>query len=86
MLGLNEAWHRQKVGERLQIVRTAHDETRPAWVKKYGQYLKRADTLSDWEGGLHYPPPLFLMRICRDYNVTLDWFYGVEPPDRSTET
>lgn len=68
-----EALHRRQVGERLTVAREALGQRAVDWVRRYK--LKTASRLSQWESGKSYPAPLFLVQLCEDTGLTIDYFY-----------
>lgn len=67
--------HKRFVGENLRLAREAVNQKPSAWTKKYPTFLTTQSKLDNYESGRHYPPPLFLKRLCDDYGFTMDWFY-----------
>lgn len=67
--------HKKFVGGSLMIARTALNKRPVDWTKKYPTLLTTQSKLANYEAGKHYPPPLFLVRLCEDYGLTMDWFY-----------
>lgn len=70
-----EADHKRFVGENLMIARTGIGKRQSEWLKSYPTYITSQGKLANWEKGDHYPPPIFLVRLCEDYGFTMDWFY-----------
>ena len=70
-----DADHRRFVGENLALVRTALGKRSVDWVRDYPTYLTSAGKLTNWENGDNYPALGFLLRLCEDYGLTMDWFY-----------
>jgi transcriptional regulator with XRE-family HTH domain len=76
------AWekeHREAVGRRLAMTRDAFRQKPRDWVRKYN--LKSASLLSNWESGFCYPDIKFVMDVCHDYGLRMDWIYrGIDAP------
>jgi transcriptional regulator with XRE-family HTH domain len=68
---MQDAVLREQIGRNLMIAREALGATRSEWLKKYGLY---ASKYSQWEAGTVLPNLLFLIAICDDYGLTMDWF------------
>jgi transcriptional regulator with XRE-family HTH domain len=61
----------EHMGRNLLIAREALGVTRQEWVRKYDLYPSK---YSQWENGIIPPNLLFLVAICEDYGLTMDWF------------
>ena len=64
--------HKEHVGRRLLVARQALGKSRTDWQKLYGLY---PSLISQWESGTAYPDIKFLICLCEDYGLTLDYFY-----------
>ncbi len=72
---MREAELRAFVGKQLALVRTALGKRQMDWVREYPQFLTSAGKLANWEKGDYLPSPLFLMQLCDDHNLSMDFFY-----------
>jgi hypothetical protein len=69
------AWHREAVGRNLTLAREALGSSRNDWIEQYGDsYGVYASKLSMWEAGITYPDLFFLIGLCEEHGLTLDWF------------
>src|SRR5579864_3197545 len=78
--------HRRLVGRALALARTAKGKRPTDWVRQYPLWLTHSSKLLNWEAGLNYPPPLFLLELCKDYGFTMDWFYRQQKAGVSAES
>jgi transcriptional regulator with XRE-family HTH domain len=70
-----DADHRRFVGENIALARSAVGKRQIDWARAYPTWITSPGKLANWENGDHYPPPVFLARLCDDYGFTMDWFY-----------
>lgn len=70
---LREVDHKEFVGHNLMIAREALQATQAQWTRDYA--LGSASKINQWERGKYYPNPWFLIRLCADHGLTMDWFY-----------
>lgn len=61
-----------RVGENIVLARESLGMTQAEFAR---QYHMASNLLNQWEAGLYYPDPIFLMQLCDDYGFTMDWFY-----------
>ena len=64
--------HREFVGANLRMAREVKGASRRDWTLQFGV---AANMQSQWESGANYPDLFFLIRLCEDYGLTMDWFY-----------
>lgn len=74
-LNIAEQALREEVGQRIRLLRTSLDKRVVDWMREYPEFVTTKSKLSQWETGINLPPPLFVMRLCRQYNLSLDFFY-----------
>jgi hypothetical protein len=73
---ITRAWHKEMVGRNLTLAREALGSTRNDWIAQYGKsHGVYASKLCMWEGGVSYPDLFFLMGLCEDHGLTLDWLF-----------
>ena len=69
---MDDARHKQQVGERLRIAREALGlEQRELAAQFEIDHTK----LSHWERGRHYPAPAFIARLWERHRIPADWIY-----------
>lgn len=66
--------HKQEVGQRLRLAREALGLTQQAFAEKLGERDKTK--ISHWERGKHYPDPLFIAALQRQFRISSDWLYS----------
>jgi transcriptional regulator with XRE-family HTH domain len=66
---------RDFVGENIALARTALGKRQVDWVREYPQFLTSRGKLANYENGDRFPSPLFLVQLCKDYGLSMDWFY-----------
>jgi transcriptional regulator with XRE-family HTH domain len=69
---MDDALHKQKVGERLRIAREALGLEQTEMAELYGLDKTK---LSHWERGKHYPAPAFIARLWERHRIPADWIY-----------
>ena len=70
--GMDDARHKQQVGERLRIAREAIGLEQREMASQFGiDHTK----LSHWERGKHYPAPAFIARLWERHRIPADWIY-----------
>lgn len=69
---MDDARHKQQVGERLRIAREALGLGQKELADLYGLDKTK---LSHWERGKHYPPPAFIARLWERHRIPADWIY-----------
>lgn len=74
-LKIDEVTLRESVGERIALLRTSLGKRAADWMVDYPEFITSRGKLSNWEHGKVFPPMLFMIRLCEDYKLTLDWFY-----------
>lgn len=74
-LNIAEQVLREEVGRRIQLLRTGLGKRSVDWMLEYPEFVTTKGKLSQWENGINLPPILFVMRLCRQYNLSLDFFY-----------
>jgi transcriptional regulator with XRE-family HTH domain len=70
---------KQQIGENLVLAREALGQRQVDWVRRYPEFLTSRGKLANWENGDRFPAPLFLLQLCRDYGLSMDWFYRRDP-------
>lgn len=60
------------VGERLTLTRETFGQRSVDWAKRYKVSMGK---LSNWEAGRNLPDMIFMISVCEDYGLPLDWFY-----------
>lgn len=63
---------KRRVGESLILARESLGQAQAPFARTYGLAPNK---LNQWEAGLYYPDPQFLIRLCADWGFTMDWFY-----------
>jgi hypothetical protein len=66
---------RQLIGSHIVLVRTALGKRQMDWVRQYPEHMSSAGMLANWETGRSLVNPLFLIRLCEDHGLSMDWFY-----------
>jgi len=64
--------HKRAVGDRLRITIEAVAPSQAAFARVMDVSPTK---LGNWLRGDNYPEPLFLIRVCNEFGVTMDWFY-----------
>jgi transcriptional regulator with XRE-family HTH domain len=69
---MDDARHKQQVGDRLRVAREALGLEQREMARLYGiDHTK----LSHWERGKHYPAPTFIARLWERHRIPADWIY-----------
>lgn len=80
------AFHKEQVGRNLTIAREGLGATRNDWIKTYGaSHGIYSSKLCMWEGGVSYPDLFFLIALCENHGLTLDFFLRGELRGLSSE-
>lgn len=66
---------RELVGANLALLRTAQGKGLIDWAREFPEFLSSTGKLKNWEDGRHYPPNLFLLKLCEVYHVRMDYFF-----------
>lgn len=74
---MDASLHKQKVGERLRVIREALGMSQAAFAKAGG--VEDKSKLSHWERGKHYPDPLFIAQLQRQFRISADYLYTGDP-------
>jgi transcriptional regulator with XRE-family HTH domain len=70
---MDAAQLKRDIGDRLRLAREALGFTNAAAFAR--QHALDKTKLSHWERGKHYPDPIYVHLLWREYRITADWIY-----------